>query len=168
MFLILITLGLNFTYFGLYVILPALLNVSRETPSKNAFYSILSITLISFTGYLVAFNIRDIELGNRVLHGFGGGFVALLTCFFAVKDMKLKITKFQFAFISFMIVMCLGIGNEIFEFILQNTTRLVFAESINDTWLDLVSNLIGSIIALSVVTPFIHQKRKRSRETVTN
>ncbi len=171
MFLFLITLGLICVYFALYFILPRLFrvlpphgHVSRETFVRKSLPSLLIITSLSFIGYIVAFSISNEEIGNRVLHGFGGGFMALLTCFLSVRDMKLKIDTFQFSLVSFMIVMCLGIGNEILELILHNTTSLVFTRSINDTWLDLVSNLIGCLIALSLFAPFLTKKASVSRE----
>lgn len=105
--------------------------------------------------YLVSSKISDLELGNRIIHAFGGGFLAYLVCFFAVKDDRIKIDSVKFFIFSFMLVMTLGIGNEIAEYFLQNYLNFSAAPSINDTWLDLMSNIAGTLIAALCFTPFL-------------
>jgi hypothetical protein len=104
--------------------------------------------------YFVSFRVTDWELGNRLLHIFGGGFLSFLICFFAVKDSELSISSFQFFSFSFLLVITLGVGNEILEFFLQNYAHFSFAQNVNDTWLDLISNAFGAIIAMACLTPF--------------
>ena len=53
--------------------------------------------------------------------------------------------------------MSLGVANEIMEFILQNYAGFTFSTSINDTWYDLTSNVVGSIISALCFLPFIQQ-----------
>ncbi len=53
------------------------------------------------------------ELSNRVLHVFGGGFLAFLICFLAALDSRVRIRRFQFFLFSFLIVIALGVANEI-------------------------------------------------------
>jgi hypothetical protein len=118
---------------------------------------LLIIFVLSILGYIIAFSIPNPELGNRILHGFGGGFMALLAFFLAVKDTNIKLRKFQFFFFSLAVVAALGVANEILEFFLQNYVGLIFAESINDTWYDLISNTVGSLIAALLFLPFIDE-----------
>lgn len=155
MYLVAITISLCVSYILLYFIFPFFFTNHFVNFTKNSILSLVLIFILSIFGYCVVFNISDAELGNRVLHGFGGGFMALYVCFLVVKDTKLKITQFQFITLSFLIVASLGIANEILEFILQNYFGIVIATSINDTWYDLISNTVGSIIAILCLSPFI-------------
>lgn len=54
----------------------------------------------------------------------------------------------------------LGVANELFEFLLQSTTHLVFSPTVTDTWLDLLSNTIGIGVAVSIFSAFIKTPRK--------
>jgi hypothetical protein len=117
------------------------------------------IVALSFFGYFVAFAIQDQELSNRFLHAFGGGFLGFLTCFLAAKDSSVVINKFQFFIFSVLIVIALGVANEILEFLLQNYVGIVFATSVNDTWLDLISNTIGIFIASAIFIPLVRNKK---------
>jgi Sec-independent protein secretion pathway component TatC len=157
MYLILISVSLCILYFVLFFIFPELFNQERRKIESSSFVSILLILLLSFLGYFIAFNISDTELSNRFLHGFGGGFMAFLVCFLIVRDTRLKINKFQFFVLSILIVTALGATNEILEFFLQNYVGFVFATTINDTWLDLISNAVGSLLATGCFVPFINR-----------
>lgn len=98
--------------------------------------------------------IPDRVLANRFLHTFGGGFLVVLVCFLAIKDSNTTVNKFQFFIISISMAALFGTANEILEFILQNLLGLTAAYTINDTWLDLISNTIGSIIGVIALMPF--------------
>lgn len=158
MYLILISVSLCISYFVLFFIFPELFNQERRKIESSIFVSILLILLLSFLGYFITFNISDVELSNRFLHGFGGGFMAFLVCFFVVRDAKLKINKFQFFVLSILIVTSLGVANEILEFLLQNFAGFTIAVTINDTWLDLVSNTVGSLLAAVCFVPFVGRR----------
>ena len=157
MYLILISVSLCISYLALFFIFPELFNQERRKIESSSFVSILLILLLSFLGYFITFNISDVELSNRFLHGFGGGFMAFLVCFFVARDTKLKINKFQFFILSILIVTALGVANEILEFLLQNFAGFIIAVTINDTWLDLVSNSVGSLLAAACFVPFINK-----------
>ncbi len=61
-------------------------------------------------------------------------------------------------------VMTLGVGNEIIEFLLHNYTGLQFSTAINDTWLDLVSNTVGAVLAGILLSKLIKEhSRSRAR-----
>ncbi len=148
-----------------YIALLALIPLFFEQPVKNFFKNIspLSIALILVLGFLsffVSFMIPNYELGNRFLHAVGGGVMGFVVCFLATKDSSISMSKFQFFSFSFLIVTMLGVGNEILEFCVQNLTPFVFASTINDTWLDLISNTTGAFFAGLVLT-FFYKKPKK-------
>lgn len=158
MYLIAITIGLCITYAGLTVLYPYFFNTGKVSISNIQIRSLAIIITLSIFGYIVAFTIPNIELSNRILHGFGGGFMSLVTCFLAGQDSQISIDRVRFLFFSLLIVSALGVSNEIFEFFLQNYMGWTFAITINDTWHDLISNLIGSVIGGICLFPFVDFK----------
>ena len=95
MYLVFMTLSLCVTYFVIFNYSPLFFNTSAVKISSKSFKSVAFIASLSLLGYLIAFNIPDLELSNRFLHGFGGGFMAFLVCFLAIKDSKLPIKKLK-------------------------------------------------------------------------
>ena len=156
LYLLSITLGLCVTYFILYLLFPFFFKNSFIPLTKKSVFSITCIILFSFAVYFVSFQISSIDISNRFLHIFGGGFLSFFVCFSVVNDSGLRLNKFQFLVFSFLIVIALGVANEIVEFFLQNYFHFVFARTVNDTWLDLLSNLIGALIASVFFVPFVH------------
>ena len=146
------------TYFVLFFGFPLFFRVNSPSPGKASLKSILYIVLLSLLIHIISFSITDIALGNRILHAFGGGFLAFLMCWLVVRDTKIQITRFQFFVFSFLIVTALGVGNEILEFIMQSITGTIFAPTILDTWLDLCSNTVGALIAAACFVPAIGRK----------
>jgi len=157
-FLGVITFGLCLAYFFLEHLFSLFFEKHVAHLGRRSISSVAMIIIVSVLGYYVSSIIPDVELGNRVLHAFGGGFMTMLVCFLVVKDTRINITKFQFFVFSVLVVTAFGVGNEIFEFLLQNYTSLVFANSTADTWLDLISNTIGIIVGGACFTPFITDK----------
>lgn len=104
------------------------------------------------TIFSIVFLIKDPELANRFQHAIAGGFLVMLISYLAFKDSQVEINKLQIILLSALVVTFLGVLNEILEFIIQINTKLVFADNLNDTWLDLTSNffgiMLGSIFAL--------------------
>ncbi len=158
MYLVFMTFSLCLTYFVLFYFSPLFFNTSAVKISAKSLRSIAVIVLLSTLGYLIAFNIPDLELSNRFLHAFGGGFMAFLVCFLAIKDSKLPINKFQFFVFSILIVVTLGVANEVLEFFLQNYFDVKASSNINDTWLDLISNIVGAALAGICFTQLINTK----------
>ena len=160
MYLLAITLGLCISYFILFFLFPFFFEHRIAKVTKKSFLFAAVVTFLSFTGYLAGFHISDLEFANRLQHAFGGGFLAFLICFLATKDSGVKISKFQFFIFSALIVTALGVINESMEYVLQNYFgfTLMFADSINDTWLDLVSNTVGIAIAGVCFTPFVNTR----------
>ena len=134
-------------YSALLVMLPHFFNVRRKW---QIYFSWRSISLIAFCGLLTQaaiFANPDPTIDNRILHLLGGGFLALLLCYLAERDEKLPINRSQFIILNFSLAMTLGVANEILEFLLQNYAGLSISTSINDTWLDLISNACGAAMA---------------------
>ena len=154
-YLTFITLALCVTYFILLDLFPILL-AQKIQPSLNrkSLLPILYIFAFSTFVYIVNFLIPDPEFANRLLHVFGGGFLGFSVCFFAVRDSGVHISKFQFFTFSVLVVLALGVANELLEFVLQIYGVVISATSVTDTWLDLASNTIGIIIASMCFIPF--------------
>ncbi len=164
-FLLIITAGLCIVYLGLLVMLPLFFSQTGAPISKKSFLSVGLISLLSVVGYLVTFVVPDPEVANRILHGFGGGCMAFLTCFLAFKDSGVRVPVAVFLVFSLMAVSTLGVANEVWEFFLQESFNLTFATGINDTWYDLVSNTVGAFIAGLLLIPLI-LKNISSEKTV--
>lgn len=129
-----------------------------EVPKFKIHSSLRAIALIFIVALLVftAMNIvQDRQLANRIEHAFGGGFLAFLVCYVVVRDMGRPITRFQFFVLSFLVVTALGVANEILEFFAQEYFGVVLAKSLNDTWLDLISNTTGALIGAALFVPII-------------
>ena len=141
-------------YFMLLALYPLLFSQKRTALSFRSLLSLGTIILISTLVLLVSFSIQDVDLGNRVLHTFGGGFLGFLVCFLAAKDSRININRFQFLVFSALIVLALGIANELLEFMLQEYVGMIFAIHVNDTWLDLASNVTGIVLGALLITPF--------------
>ena len=156
-------LGLSFIYCVAYLVLffGISLFFTNSLP-RLKYCSIISIGLIIafyFSVLISSSLISDLEWSNRILHTFGGGFLIVLVTFLAIKDSKTKINAIQFFIVGISVAALFGVANEIFEFILQNRFGFMFANSINDTWLDLISNTIGSILASLFMALFIKVKK---------
>lgn len=154
-FSLLLTTLYCLVYAVFFRLFPYFFNQPRPPFSKRSIYSIGIIVALSALAYLISYHIPDIQLGNRFLHAFGGGFLAFLTCWLIVRDTKIKISKFRFFVFSLLIVTALGVGNELLEFFLQTTTGYPFSDSIIDTWLDLTSNTVGALITAVLLTPWL-------------
>ncbi len=163
MYLFLVALGFCVIYalllFLYSIFFKSALPIFRWRFAYSLIYILLLYAAVSFS----AGAIEDLDLSNRVLHVFGGGFLAFFVCFLVVKDLGLRISKFHFAVFSLLVVSALGVANEITEYFLQNYTSLSFATSANDTWMDLMSNSLGAVIGALCLVPFISAKSKIRR-----
>jgi len=135
-----------------YLLCPFLFSIF--TKEKFRFTpSIISLGIITVWMIIIYFCttsvIQDKFWANRVLHAVGGGFNIVLIASLALKDFKIKLPLPQIIIIVFMLATTLGVFNEIIEFFLQQALGWKFATIIEDTWLDLVSNLVGTILGLT-------------------
>lgn len=159
LYLYTITFGLCVSYFILFFLFPYFFEGgSGAKLSYRSLISILIICAVSFVSCTIALSIHDKEIGNRVLHIFAGGFTAFLVCFLAVRDSGLKLRRFQFFLFSTLIVLALGVLNEVIESLLQYYFNIVSVKTPVDTWLDLNSNIVGILIASICFVPFINKK----------
>ncbi|MES2623172.1 MAG: hypothetical protein V4576_02060 [Patescibacteria group bacterium] len=161
-FLLFITFLLCVTYTVLFYFFPFFFNENKQVV-KPKLFSYLLIIALSIIGYYISFNIPDPIFANRFLHGFGGGFMAFFTCFLAARDSKITSGKLRFFILSALIVTALGVGNEILECILQYYNIMISADTINDTWLDLISNTTGMLIASMCFVSFISKPHPLER-----
>ena len=154
-YLLVIALGLCVLYTSLLWFFPYFFG--KPSAVKQAF-SLRSIAyllaLYTFVIWIV-FSMEDIELGNRILHSVAGGFAAFMTCFLAVRDTRLPLSRLRFFIFSALLVTSLGVVNELAELILSFFVEFDFPRHIDDTWFDLASNTVGLLVAALVFTPFI-------------
>lgn len=143
-------LGITFGMCVLYTATSFFLAKSFIKVSKK---SLLTIFFLSCFFYFISyFVIKDEILGNRFLHAFGGGFMAFFTTLLVLKDNKVVLSKRLLLILGFAIVLTFGLLNEVIELFLQNHTSYLFAQSREDTLLDLTSNTIGFLILFVMVT----------------
>lgn len=161
LYLMVITAGLCAAYVALIFFFPFFFQIKSSKVSKRSIVrSLFALILLSIAGYAVAFSIPDLELGNRVLHGFGGGFMAFFACFLAAKDSRLPIDRVRFFILCALIVTALGVANELAELFLERCCGLPLPETLDDTWLDLMSNTVGLLLASACFVPFSGQKSR--------
>lgn len=107
---------------------------------------VILAVLIAAVFAVVAF-IPDVDLGNRFQHAVGGGVLGVVLCFLVFRDQRIRVKRFQFFVWCVLIVMALGVGNELFEFLAQSFSTMIFADNPLDTWRDLASNMAGIAVA---------------------
>ena len=145
-------------YVGLFFLFPIFFQQTRQRLSIRSVYSMLGILVVCVLFFNISNIMPDEQLGNRVLHAMAGGFTAFFLCYRAACDSKVAITKFQFFVFSALMVTTLGVGNEIAEFVGQNYAGIIFAPSINDTWLDLISNTVGILLGALCFVPLFKKR----------
>lgn len=155
MYLLLLTFGMCVAYFILFFLYSYFFKNKFTALEDRNLYSVAIIVAANIVAYGISFAIPDRELSNRVLHALGGGFMAFLVCYLVVRDLKLDIGRFQFFIFSFLIVMTMGIGNEVIEWFGQTYMHMIFAATPDNTWLDLVSNIFGALVGGFCFTPFV-------------
>jgi hypothetical protein len=159
MYLLVLTILLSFSYFVILFVFSYFFKSELPKLTSRSFRSVIIIAVASIVSFIIAGIIPDPEISNRVLHGLGGGVIAFLVCFLAMKDSNISINKFQFFVMSSLIVTALGVGNEIAEFCAQSLgIGFIFSATPFDTWLDLVSNTVGLLIAAVCFVPFVSRK----------
>ena len=121
--------------------------------------SLFIIVLLALGVFAIMSMIPDPEIANRIEHAVGGGVLATLICFLVVRDTRPSITRFQFFIFSALVVTSLGVVNELVEFFLQAQFHLTMSRGMLDTWLDLSSNTVGTVLALVALTPFVGRHR---------
>src|SRR6185436_4795516 len=129
LYLVFISSCMLAAYFVLYILFCFFFKNHFSLPTSKSIKSVLLVVVLSIVFELISESIPNKALSNRFLHAFGGGFLTYIVCYLVALDAKIKVTKFQFFVFSFMVVMTLGVGNEIFEYFLQMNSNLVFSAS---------------------------------------
>lgn len=155
MYLNFITLGFVVSYFILTFIFSLFFEKQAKPSFKKVVFSLASILILSLITRYIASIIPNPDIANRFLHGVAGGVLALFVCFIVVRDFNFRLNKIQFFIFAVLLVTALGVVNELAEFTCQNFFGQIMAESIEDTWLDLVSNTTGALISAFILAPFI-------------
>ncbi len=165
MYFIILILGFCVSYFlvGRFFALFFQTNINYRRDQKNIFRSLAILIVGSILVYFWSESFQNIEIGNRILHGVGGGVMAFLMCFLSALDHRVQMTKTQFFILSALIVTALGVVNEVVEFALQYYFDIQTAPHIYDTWFDLISNSSGLLMAGAVFTPFVSQLNEKER-----
>ncbi len=161
MFVLSFTVAFCLLYGVLIFLYPYFFTGATAWPGRRAnLFSLLAIIVATFVIFSLVLNVSDPILANRLQHALGGGFMAFFVCFLAATRSAISLSRFQFFCFSFLIVTALGVANEVLEFFLQNYFGLHFASAVNDTWLDLISNVIGALVASIIFVPFVRKKAK--------
>ena len=155
-----VCIGYIACYFFLFYTLPIFFRQTRPAIGRRAILSASFIFLLALVAYAIALNVPDPDIGNLILHMFGGGFLASVLCYLAVRDTAIALTRFQFFVITFLIVVALGVANEHLEFVVQSFTRFTYADTVQDTWIDLLNNSLGAFLGASLLVWRIHKERE--------
>ncbi len=161
MYLFWMALGMLAMYFVLYAFFPYFAEGRLAAFTKRSAMSVTLIVAAIVVGYMVVLHTRNLELGNRILHIWNGGFVTFFACYRAARDSAARLGRFQFLVLAALIVTSLGVANEVMEFALQSYGLRVFLRTPYDTWLDLTSNTLGVLIACAVFAPFAKKPVER-------
>lgn len=160
LYVTLVTLAMCIAYAFLFKLFPYFFGALRQRFSHNSVSSLAWIVI----GMLVSFALVAIApsqaIGNRLLHAVTGGFMLFFTCFLAARDSRVRIGAFQFFFFSALLVTTFGVANEIAEYVLQERLGVfLFAATVSDTWLDLISNTLGLLVASVCLVPFFLKRK---------
>lgn len=165
LYLLLIALGMCVLYVVFLRAIPLFFNEHRTIRDHISLWSIAQILLLYTIVVALVFSIRDIELGNRLLHSIGGGFAMFMVCYLSIRDSRLAIGPIRFFFFSLLVVTSLGVVNELAEFLIEQFVEFEFARGAYDTWLDLLSNTVGLLLAASLFVPLFWRGQKKKIET---
>lgn len=157
LYLFFTAIGLGVSYFLLSFVFSRFFSQPLTNKSLKKLYPVSIIVILSL---IISAISHEMPVGpdNRFLHALGGGWMMVLVCFLAIKNLQFGISRFQFILVSALTATAFGVANELLEFFLENYFGLIANVSLNDTWLDLLSNTAGITFALLVLTPFCKQR----------
>jgi hypothetical protein len=141
------------TYAVLFALFPLFFTSRLPRPTGRSLLSLALILAGLLAVIIIVTSIEDRTFANRVLHALGGGFLSFFVCYRVVSDTRLAIGRFQFLVFSGLVVTALGVGNEILEFFFAIYLRVNFEANGFDTWLDLISNAVGTAAGALVFVP---------------
>jgi hypothetical protein len=142
------------SYVALFILFTAFFDRPRFPSRSRAAITLLQIIAILAIVFLIVHSIADSWWSNRIQHALAGGGTAFFMCWRILIDARIKLSKFRALFFCFLVVLALGVANELAESIVQGMTQLVFSPTSTDTWLDLWSNTVGALAAGALVFVF--------------
>ncbi len=151
-------------YLGLVYLFPLFFTGAWGENQRINPWSLVLIIIVTFITFSLFLSVDDYPLANRLQHALGGGFLGFMVCFLAWRSSRLTINRFQFFLFSFLIVIALGVANEIVEYVLQNYFSMLMARTINDTWLDLISNIVGILVGSAIFVPLLSRRFQEGAE----
>ncbi len=160
MYLLALTVLYPIVYVVVLFSIPLVFGVRANISYRKSAVSIAIIVAL-YLAICATSSFMNEELANWLLHTWGGGALAALACFFAMRDSGLAWTTLQFLTLGFLVATALGVANELVEFFLQNQFGLIFAESIQDTWVDLTNNTLGALLMLACLRLFTGSRIER-------
>jgi hypothetical protein len=155
MYLIGLSIAYCIAYLALFFGISFFFNNRFSRLGIRSVRSIVLIVLLYFGALVASGLVSDPDWSNRILHTFGGGFLIVVAAAMAAVDSGIKLKAFQFIVVALSVGALFGVVNEIVEYILQTHFGFVFTSSVSDTWLDLISNTIGSALAGVLLAPFV-------------
>lgn len=146
------TLGLIASYCVLYLFIfsaiPFLLYRRTATFTSQTLTSFAAIIGFCVALPLISGFLSDMSSGNRIVHTFFSGFIAVFVSFFAIKDTAVRISRLQFFVLGILVAtLFFAAMHKISEDALQSTLGVVFVESTENTWLHLMINTMGAIVS---------------------
>lgn len=123
--------------------------------AKLSILHIWTIVLFLFFTIFIVFKIPNPELANRFQHAIWGGFLMIILVYFSYRASNISLSKFQFFCISLMIATCFWVANELAESLLQWNNLFIFADILDDTWLDLWANTLWALLWAGIFSIFL-------------
>src|SRR4051812_34545339 len=84
------------SYIPLSYLFAYFFNHSKPTFNRRAWRSIADAAMLYAVVALIVWLIPSIWWGNRIQHGFGGGFLAFFVCYRVSRDLNLSIEPLRF------------------------------------------------------------------------
>jgi hypothetical protein len=127
----------------------------KAGPVRLSWGSATAIALVAIASDALGASIADWQIANRVLHIFGGGFASYLAVVLAARAAGVAIGRARLVVVATLVVIALGVGNELVELALQRYAHFRFAAGPFDTWLDLASNTVGIALGALLLAPLV-------------
>lgn len=149
MFLFLVVFGLVGLYVFLFFALPSFFSQNVLSWKQLSSGSMLLVGILSLTITVLTACFPSEWWGNRFEHAVGGGVVCSLVFLLAIRDSKTMLSQYRYIVMSVLVVTFFGVCNELVELVGQAMypSTLIFSATVYDTWLDLLSNMVGTASA---------------------
>ena len=148
MFLLILTIGIILFRYTLIASLSEIGFSFNTESNRSRIIAGIAILFPLFIGGvlpLLGINVDD-GLGNRLLHGLGGGgTVAILLTSVLVRSTR-PLSFLGKCFLLLAVVSIAGVANEVLECTLDMLGLGIFSADRTDTWYDLISNTIGAFV----------------------